>query len=147
MSKLKQIKIVISLMVFVCFDLVSFVFASEIFGSLNTANFQNTVNNCNPLTVAHGTVGAYPECLITCDTGYAKNNNICVVVSGGGGGGGGSSASIFGDLTNDSKVDILDFNILMMNWGKTGSNISGDLNHDGVVDILDFNMLMMNWGK
>lgn len=148
MAKAKQIKIIFSLIIFVCFALVSFVFASEIFGSLNTANFQNVVNNCNPLTVAHGTVSAYPECLIACDVGYIKNNNACVVISGGGGGGGGNTS--FGtfspefDLNHDNKIDLSDFNLLMLNWGQTG-NSAADLNHDGIVDMRDFNLLILHW--
>jgi len=40
---------------------------------------------------------------------------------------------------------LLDFNILMANWGKISSNLPGDLNHDGTVNILDFNILMAYW--
>jgi hypothetical protein len=70
---------------------------------------------------------------------------------GGGGGpttGGGTvlgTSTSKGDSNNDGKVDILDFNILMINWGRTGPNIPGDFNGDGTVDILDFNLLMVNW--
>ncbi len=46
------------------------------------------------------------------------------------------------DVFSDGKIDILDFNVLMGNWGGSGT---GDINHDGAVDILDFNMLMANW--
>ena len=148
MAKAKQIKITFSLIIFVCFALVSFTAGSEIFGSLNTANIQNTVNNCNPLTVEHGTVSAFPECLITCEAGYVKNNNACVAISGGGGGGGGNTAtSIYSpelDLNHDNKIDVLDFNLLILNWGQTGNN-AADLNHDGIVDMLDFNFLMLHW--
>ena len=75
--------------------------------------------------------------------------------SGGGGGGGGGSGSgggtsapapKTGDTNNDGKVDILDFNVLMVNWGTQVTGAShGDLNNDGTVDILDFNVLMINW--
>ena len=50
------------------------------------------------------------------------------------------------DSNKDGKVDILDFNALMINWGKTGTNVA-DFNSDGKVDIFDFNLLMINWGK
>ena len=66
---------------------------------------------------------------------------------GGGGGGGGSSGSTKnkkGDLNSDDLVDILDFNSLMIGWGKKGET-EADLNDDGIVDILDFNILMVNW--
>ena len=55
--------------------------------------------------------------------------------------GGGST----GDSNNDGASDILDFNILMVQWGETGTNLSGDFNSDGTVDLLDFNVLMVNW--
>ena len=78
-------------------------------------------------------------------------------VSGGGGGGGGYiptptptpqilGASIKkGDSNKDGKIDVLDFNTLMVNWGSTSANNLADLNGDGKVDILDFNLLMVNW--
>ena len=73
-------------------------------------------------------------------------------VSSGGGGGGGSSApntssSKKGDSNDDGSVDVLDFNALMIQWGKTGANNTADFNDDSRVDILDFNLLMINWGK
>ena len=46
------------------------------------------------------------------------------------------------DVFNDNKIDVLDFNVLMANWGNAGT---GDVNNDGTVDILDFNMLMAYW--
>lgn len=83
--------------------------------------------------------------------------------NGGGGGGGGGGGSFVptptptpalsgtllnekADITKDGKVDILDFNVLIVNWGGTSST-SADLNSDGRVDIIDFNMLMVAWPK
>ncbi|MBU4368153.1 hypothetical protein KJ575_00330 [Patescibacteria group bacterium] len=89
-------------------------------------------------------------------------------VGGGGGGGGGvqpaststpsptptptplptlSPAAQKVDANKDSKIDILDFNILMVNWGKTGTGNVADFNGDGKADIFDFNLLMINWTK
>ncbi len=69
--------------------------------------------------------------------------------SGGGGGGGGGyiqpATTLIGDINHDGVVNILDFNALLVQWGKTGSSLSADLNHDGVVGILDFNMLIIHW--
>jgi len=84
----------------------------------------------------------------------------------GGGGGGGSSpaggggggapaptptpatpASAKGDATGDGKVDVLDFNSLLIQWGKVGTNFSADLDKSGTVDIFDFNLLLINWSK
>jgi len=50
------------------------------------------------------------------------------------------------DIVKDNVIDILDFNTLMTNWGKTGDNIA-DLNHDQKVDLLDFNLFIANWHK
>jgi len=73
------------------------------------------------------------------------------VASSSGGGGGGttivSSTAKPGDTNNDGKIDILDFNLLMVRWGipaSTGAT-QGDFNSDGKVDIFDFNSLMVVW--
>lgn len=76
---------------------------------------------------------------------------------GGGGGGGGGSTPVTTpasplsaaaqkvDANKDGKIDIFDFNALMINWGKTGTGNSADFNSDGKIDIFDFNLLMINW--
>ena len=78
--------------------------------------------------------------------------------SGGGGGGDGntststltptpgllSAAVQKVDANKDNKIDVLDFNTLMANWGNTGSNLA-DFDGNGVVNVLDFNLLMINW--
>ena len=61
-----------------------------------------------------------------------------------GGGGGGAPISSY-SATGSHAYSILDFNQMVINWGKLGQFLPGDLNHDGVVDILDFNVLVMNW--
>lgn len=40
------------------------------------------------------------------------------------------------DANKDNKIDVLDFNALMVNWGITGAGNSADFNGDGTVDIL-----------
>ena len=74
--------------------------------------------------------------------------------SGGGGGGGGApaptpttSASAKGDATGDGKVDVLDFNSLLIQWGKAGTSLTADLDKNGTVDIFDFNLLLINWSR
>ena len=52
-----------------------------------------------------------------------------------------------GDLNNDNKVDIFDYNILVGNFGKTGTGIAGDIIVNGAVDIFDYNQLVGNFGK
>lgn len=66
------------------------------------------------------------------------------------GGGGGytpplTPPALTGDANKDGKVDIIDFNLLMVNWGNNPTNLAADLNGDGKVDIFDFNILMINW--
>jgi hypothetical protein len=63
---------------------------------------------------------------------------------GGGGGGGGGNGPIVGST---QSYGIVDFNAIIVNWGKTGFGLAGDLNNDGKVDILDFNLLLVNWAK
>jgi hypothetical protein len=48
-----------------------------------------------------------------------------------------------GDFTADGKVDILDFNLLMVEWNKVKS--LADFNQDGAVNIADLNELMIVW--
>ena len=58
-------------------------------------------------------------------------------------------SSLEADLNNDGKVNIFDYNILVSNFGKTGTSgfISADINKDGKVDIFDYNILISNFGK
>ncbi len=49
------------------------------------------------------------------------------------------------DVNKDNKVDIFDFNILMVNWGLTIAGNIADINNNGRVDIFDFNLLMTYW--
>lgn len=51
-----------------------------------------------------------------------------------------------GDLDGNNKVDIFDYNILLTNFGKTGSGIQGDIDNSGKVDIFDYNLLLTNFG-
>lgn len=53
-----------------------------------------------------------------------------------------------GDLDHDNDVDIFDYNLLVGNFGKTGTAgwIPADINADGKVDIFDYNILVGNFG-
>lgn len=51
-----------------------------------------------------------------------------------------------GDINQDSVVDSQDYDILIQNFGKTGTN-QADINSDGRVDIFDYNILVRNYGK
>ncbi len=55
-----------------------------------------------------------------------------------------------GDITGrdgipDGKVDIYDYNLLITDFGKSGS--PADINGNGKVDIYDYNTLIGNFGK
>jgi hypothetical protein len=53
-----------------------------------------------------------------------------------------------GDANRDRTVDLLDFNILALNFGQSNRNFSqGDFNYDGTVDLLDFNILASRFGQ
>jgi hypothetical protein len=51
------------------------------------------------------------------------------------------------DIIRDGKIDLLDFNALMVDWGRSGPKERADVNYDGVVDLLDFNLVMVYWGQ
>ncbi len=87
---------------------------------------------------------------IDLDLNFTKNVPPVIPPSTGGGGGGGGgnitppAAPIIGDSDGNGKVDIIDFALMMSNWGKNGINVS-DLNNDSKVDIIDFALLMAHW--
>ncbi len=58
-------------------------------GSATTTTYTLT---CTISSVANGTVAAYSDCTITCNSGYTRSGNTCVASGGGGGSGGGGSA-------------------------------------------------------
>lgn len=74
----------------------------------------------------------------------------------GGGGGGGAAgpapppappaeaAYSTADFTKDGKIDLVDFSILLFNWGLPDNPIY-DLNNDAVVDIIDFSIFLYYW--
>jgi hypothetical protein len=64
------------------------------------------------------------------------------------------------DVDDSGLIDVFDYNLLMVNWGKTTTVDTtkskqdrcktvnkADVNCDGKVDILDFNLVMINWLK
>ncbi|MCK4454215.1 hypothetical protein KAU51_02615 [Candidatus Parcubacteria bacterium] len=48
------------------------------------------------------------------------------------------------DITNDEKVNLVDFSILLYNWG-VAKNPSADFNNDGKVNLVDFSIMMYYW--
>jgi hypothetical protein len=52
-----------------------------------------------------------------------------------------------GDANHDRAVNLLDFNILAVNFGLTGRDFTqGDFNYDGTVNLSDFNLLSVRFG-
>ncbi|MDP2930289.1 MAG: hypothetical protein Q8N56_01625 [bacterium] len=49
-----------------------------------------------------------------------------------------------GDINEDGKVDLIDFSILLYNYG-IPINKKADLNNDGVVDLVDFSIMLYWW--
>ncbi len=51
------------------------------------------------------------------------------------------------DLNRDSKVNLVDFSILLFWWNTNGgtSDPSADINSDGKVSLTDFSILLFNW--
>lgn len=52
-----------------------------------------------------------------------------------------------GDANADSKVNILDFEILRSQFNQNGINLSADFNKDSRINILDFEILRFNFGN
>ncbi len=54
------------------------------------------------------------------------------------------------DLNEDLVVDIVDLNMVLIDWGRSGLAITdtrADANNDGTVDIVDLNTVLIGWGK
>ena len=43
------------------------------------ADFTFTGGTCSPSTISNGTIGSYPTCAITCNTGYTLSDGACVL--------------------------------------------------------------------
>jgi len=56
-------------------------------------------------------------------------------------------SSLVGDLNQDRKVDIFDYNIFLPEFGKNQAGNLADLDKNGKVDIFDYNLFLSNFGK
>lgn len=56
-----------------------------------------------------------------------------------------SEAAKRADTNQDDRIDIFDFNTLMVNWGSTTVDNLADFDDNGTVDVFDFNLLMIYW--
>ena len=55
-----------------------------------------------------------------------------------------------GDLNKDGTTDIIDLNMVLIDWGKSVPNLSdpnSDADGSGTVDIVDLNTVLIDWGK
>lgn len=48
------------------------------------------------------------------------------------------------DFNCDGRVNLIDFSILLFNWG-TPSNLKTDLSNDGKITITDFSIMLFYW--
>ena len=57
--------------------------------------------------------------------------------------------SLAGDLNEDGTVDIIDLNMVLIDWSKSGdfTDPRSDANGDGTVDIVDLNTVLIDWSK
>src|SRR5581483_3373917 len=144
--------------------------AGKLIGTITDGNFTKITDTCSADTQAAGdALSAGVSCKIDVgsdlviwtkhasqyvaytQTARPTNNNggggtVAVVSGGGGGGGGGGIVNPYGgrgDLNSDGKIDLLDFNLFMSQWGKV--DVASDFNNDGKVDLQDFTILMANW--
>lgn len=49
------------------------------------------------------------------------------------------------DIDIDGVIGLLDFNLLMVNWGEVEAGNPADLDQNGVIDIFDLNMIFVHW--
>lgn len=61
--------------------------------------------------------------------------------------GGKQTTTNIGDLNGDSKVNIQDLALLLINFGKTGDASKGDLNGDSKINVQDLALLLIHFGK
>ena len=59
-------------------------------------------------------------------------------------------ADLAGDLNEDGGVNLIDLNMVLIDWGKSGPAISdprSDADGNGTVDLIDLNIVLIDWGK
>ena len=106
--------------------------------------------------------GGYTNLNLTVLGAAPGGTTTTTTTSSGGGGGGGSTppptltdippavttlteAQKVYDTNTDNRIDVLDFNALIVHWGETGTAVVADFDGNGVVDVFDFNSLMVHW--
>jgi hypothetical protein len=63
-------------------------------------------------------------------------------------GAGQAAAGLPGDANQDGRVDLSDFGLLKLNFGRTGAQLAdGDFDQNGRIDLSDFGLLKANFGR
>ncbi len=88
------------------------------------------------LSEGMNTAKALFELSIEASSGYGRSVGFFV---GAGSPGGTGSA----DVNDDGKVNLVDFSIFLISWGKTDARY--DFNKDGTVNLGDFSIMLFNW--
>ncbi len=98
--------------------------------TLNTANFSKGTYQIRAKSAQEGGV----------TTGYSSYTFYGVGEKAEGG-------TLSADLNRDSKINLIDFSILLFWWNTNGgdSDPSADINRDGRVTLTDFSILLFNW--
>ena len=115
---------------------------------------ENWDTSLSATVVSAGNYWFHLEVHFGSDTSYASQSFTAIEQSssGGGGGGGGGSSSrqcIGGDMNRDSKVNLIDFSIMLTFFATPApfKNKCVDINQDGVVSVVDFSIMLTQWGK
>ena len=75
-------------------------------------------------SVAHGTVGSYPGCVLTCASGYSKSGNTCVYSGGGSSGGGGGVSDVTAPTISNVIATPTTGNTATITWQTNESSLS-----------------------
>lgn len=118
---------------------------------------ENWGTNLSSTIVGAGNYWFHVQVQFGSDSSYASRSFTAVAQSGGSGGGGGSSSGsrsrasscVGGDINKDKAVNLVDFSIFLLSWGKEApfTNPCVDINRDGKVTVVDFSILLTQWGK
>jgi len=123
-----------ALILLASFAFIHCVLADVVSGTLGTGSLNTGIDisspNCNPLNVSNGTVAVYPDCSITCNSGYTLSGSSCIVTptvsySSGGGGGGGGGGSYYNPYTitiNGGATSTVSANVTLALTAAAGMN-------------------------
>lgn len=108
-------------------------YGQEVKTTTYLASHSVTLNNLSPETTYHYQIKAAD--VNGHESSYVDRNFTTLALS----------EKMKGDINKDNKINIFDFNDLIISWGDALTNLAADLDNNGKVDIFDFNLLMVNW--